>query len=400
MTFQFLIDGSKDSLENLGNEFLSKVPNADVIMVFYAGHGVQIGGINYLIPVGYNSEGTTLETLKLYSINDMIISIEKRAHAKAAKIFILDACRDNPWRAKDEQGLAALSDDARPEISLSEGGLPKGYFRIVAFATAAGTLADDGEGRNSPFTKSLLKHISTQGLSVSQILQLTAADVIEYSKGKQRPEYLIQTSRRVFFRLPHITDCDRYAAEDGNSVGVKGMVYEDIVPKKAIPACAEAIQNKPDSPRINYYYARALERGEKLDAAFKHYKIASDLGFPGAIHALGIMYLGGCGVERDIKTALGLMSKAQRRGYLYSKAALTQHDMLKYLKPDQVSAVQKALKRTGFYQGEIDGKAGSGMREAIKAFQTKEKLTLNGFTLETAHNLGVPESVPPYFDCH
>ena len=140
---------------------------------FYAGHGVQWNGINYLIPVDANipdSDFLPDRAISLQTILDML----GRAN-NALNIVVLDACRDLPavWSRTIDRGLAPVS---RPPTD-----------SIIMYATGAGRTASDGTGRNGLFTSHLLRHLTTPDIEVNEIFRRTMVDVANASNNEQRP---------------------------------------------------------------------------------------------------------------------------------------------------------------------------------------------------------------------
>ena len=145
---------------------------AEIGLFYYAGHGVQINGVNYLIPVDaacQTSADVNFEAVEA----DWVLAQMEQAESKL-NIVILDACRDNPFRSfrSAEKGLAPIH-------------APKGT--IVAFATAPGSKAEDGVGRNGTYTANLLKHIHNPSLNVLDIFRETGLGVMADTNDKQVP---------------------------------------------------------------------------------------------------------------------------------------------------------------------------------------------------------------------
>lgn len=160
------------SMEKAMSQFYQKLQNAEVGFFFYAGHGIQIEGNNYLIPV--DSEIANPSDVRFKTIAaDRILGVMKDAGNKL-NIVVLDACRNNPFHSyfrSSSKGLAFM--DA-----------PDGT--IVAYATSPGSVAMDGSGRNGVYTKSLLQNLD-KPLTVFEMLNKTGLDVKRKTGGKQRP---------------------------------------------------------------------------------------------------------------------------------------------------------------------------------------------------------------------
>jgi formylglycine-generating enzyme required for sulfatase activity len=151
---------------------------------YYAGHGVQSGGNNYLIPVDANIRSESL--LRERALGVQMVLDEMGASGNALNLVVLDACRDNPfsWARSGGRGLTVV------------GGQPPGS--IIVYATSAGSTAADGAGRNGLFTSHLLRHLRTPGLPVQEIFNRTGESVSEASGGVQIPAIYSQFFRTAY----------------------------------------------------------------------------------------------------------------------------------------------------------------------------------------------------------
>jgi len=140
---------------------------------FYAGHGVQSDGTNYLIPAGASIPSEDFLSERALSAQ-VVLNIMQRA-GNDLNVVVLDACRDNPfsWSRSGTRGLSAVSSQ------------PPGS--IIAYATSAGSTAQDGTGRNGVFTAELLKHITEPGVDIDDVFDLTAQGVMEQTGNRQIP---------------------------------------------------------------------------------------------------------------------------------------------------------------------------------------------------------------------
>jgi hypothetical protein len=174
-TVDKILDGSLDQIENAVIRLKNRlsVSKNSYGFFFYAGHGVQSNGVNYLIPVGANIASEN-------SLRDRGVSVqwalnELNDAGNDLNVVVLDACRDNPfaWARSGNRGLAVLS--GQPADS------------IIVYATSAGSTAADGTGRNGLFTAQLLKNIAIPGLEVKELFNRTGADVALVSNRQQIP---------------------------------------------------------------------------------------------------------------------------------------------------------------------------------------------------------------------
>ena len=148
---------------------------------FYAGHGVQANGENYLIPIQANNiQNETNLRQRAVSLQFVLESLSEAGNE--LNMIVLDACRDNPfgWSRSGSRGLTVVSR------------APSGS--IVMYATGANAVADDGTGRNGIFTGQLLNNLKTQGLSVFEVFDKTMGDVGKVTNGKQQPELSLRYS--------------------------------------------------------------------------------------------------------------------------------------------------------------------------------------------------------------
>lgn len=402
-----VVDGSGDGVEKAVAMFLGKLASAEIVFVYYAGHAVQYRGANYIIPVDAKVDAGIDFEREFISVPRLLAQLEKAVPLTAAKIIVLDACRNNPWDAISTQqtgqkstGFAPIEKAKVPETAL-QANIGAGYFRIVAFSTAPGEVAQDGSNSHSPYTQSLLRFLPQQGLEVGEIFRQAAADVQRDTQGLQKPEYLVQTSRALFLRTPYVTDCDRFAIEGQNFLGLPGIPFDDVDPKKSLPACEEALKRFPHSARLHNNIARAYEKAERLHDALAHYRIAAELGYAPAINSLGIAYLAGCGLPApSIAEGIKLMVRARALGNLSARAGLTSHDVLKFVDEAGVSALQRALSQRQFFKGPIDGRDHERTSLALAQFQQSANLAMKGLTLETVDALGLYDIVPKGFKCH
>ena len=177
--------------------------NPEVALLFYAGHGLQVEGRNYLLPIDAQINSKAHLASRALLFNDVL---EPMAQHAGASLIFLDACRDNPFarnllRAFDP-GTARKASDALPSTGPIRGGLARiekvaGTF--IAYATAPDTVAYDGKGQNSRFTGALLKHIETPGLSVADMMIDVRNSVIEETSGRQEPWDQSSLRSRFYF---------------------------------------------------------------------------------------------------------------------------------------------------------------------------------------------------------
>lgn len=160
-------------------DFSDKLRDADVAVLFYAGHGIEVSGTNYLIPTD-----AVLE--RDMDVEDEAISLDRIAQvmqqAKRLRLIILDACRDNPFVHSMKRTVASRSIGrglAKVEV--------QGSDTLIAFAAKAGSTAADGTGANSPYTAALVNHLTTPGLDLRLALGRVRDEVLKSTGSRQEP---------------------------------------------------------------------------------------------------------------------------------------------------------------------------------------------------------------------
>ena len=167
----------RDDIGRTVEGFASRIRPGDDVVVFYAGHGLQVKGINYLPAVDARIAVESDVALNSLNLNELLLRLDE---SKAGvRLLLVDACRDNPYSRgfrSNNRGLARVE------------GAPSGT--LMHFATRPGGVADDGPGRNGLYTSELLKHLRTPGLPVESVLKRVASGVRTASAalgGSQQP---------------------------------------------------------------------------------------------------------------------------------------------------------------------------------------------------------------------
>ena len=176
------LDGTKVAMENAVRDFVREMTDADVVLLFYAGHGMQVNGVNYLIPIDAKLEDSTaldFETIDLNTILNFMNQDDR------ISIALLDACRDNPLSRRFTRSLGATR-SAFIGRGLAAPTAGTGQV-LIGFATAPGEVAQDGAGNNSPFTTALLDNIATKGLEIELMLKRVKQEVYESTNKEQEP---------------------------------------------------------------------------------------------------------------------------------------------------------------------------------------------------------------------
>src|ERR1700675_4553701 len=160
-------------------DFADRARDADVAVVYYAGHGMEVDGTNYLIPVDAKLERESDVYDEAFSLDRVLLAIEP---AKRLRLVILDACRDNPFAKSMKRTLASRA--------ISQGLAkvePTSPNMLIAYSAKAGSTAADGDGKNSPFTVALSKYLTTPGLDVRRAFGFVRDDVLKSTGNRQEP---------------------------------------------------------------------------------------------------------------------------------------------------------------------------------------------------------------------
>jgi hypothetical protein len=176
------LDADKSRLDGALKAFTDKLTNAEVALFFYAGHGLQVGLQNYLVPTDARLErerDLEFETVRLeFVMRQMEIEREGKI-----TIVILDACRDNPLARNLARSMGTRSASIGRGLAAAATGL--GTF--IAYSTQPGNVALDGQGRNSPFTAALVRHMGVKGRNLPATMIEVRKDVVAATGGKQVP---------------------------------------------------------------------------------------------------------------------------------------------------------------------------------------------------------------------
>ncbi len=173
-------DLDKRGMEDKIREFSRKLDNSKLALFFYAGHGLQVGGRNYLVPVDAALERPG--DLNLEAIDVTLVLQQMEAERRVNLVF-LDACRDNPLARSLARTLGTRSSSVGQGLA----SIQSTVGTMIAYATQPDNVALDGSGRNSPFTSALLKHIATPGLEISSLMRRVRTDVVTATRDRQVP---------------------------------------------------------------------------------------------------------------------------------------------------------------------------------------------------------------------
>lgn len=340
--FQVLtgLDLDLRGMRSIARDFSRELAGADIALFFYAGHGVQVNGKNYLLPVDAKLEEEADLDFAALEAEFIMRQMDRSANTK---LVMLDACRNNPF----EHALSRSMGATRSATALGRGlaRINASGGSMIAFATDPGAVAFDGDGRHSPFTAALLEHIETPGLEVNVLMTRVRADVFAATDNKQRP----WTSSSLIGEV--------YLAPTGSAAGP----LADEQAAETSPA-----ETSSSDTDLDIALWTSAEKGGTA-ADYQAYLAQFPEGAFAGMAANRLAALAPSGRVRD-------------------DAALSQQET----SPDSVEAalgldkaarreVQERLTIQGYDTKGLDGIFGPGSRRAITAWQAAEKRDATGY---------------------
>ncbi|MBY6089208.1 caspase family protein [Maritimibacter alkaliphilus] len=426
-----LIDPPLSEMTETLKRFSFEAETADLALIYFAGHGVEVQGENYLIPADARVQSNRDILAQSLSLDDLLAAVDS---ARKMRIVILDSCRDNPFGdviAQDGGPAAASSGTGEPTASRGFGGLAEpapDRGTLVAFAAKDGNVALDGKGDHSPFATALMDKLAQPGLEISLMFRQVRDEVLALTGNRQEPHTYGSLSGIPFYiagggtaepdptlawsSLRPDDEAQLVAlAEEGNTRSLLGLAYMRLNPSDARFDPAQAVgylQRAADagSAEAQYELGIQYETGKGVTAdnarALDYYMAAARQDYPDALNDLGFFYYQGMlGLPADPQKALIYFERAadqrhpqamynfaaliddgliggkgpeEAAGYLYQALRIGNAEVLKVLTehPDQFKpatrrALQAKLRDNAFYAGALDGDFGPGTRRGLRA---------------------------------
>lgn len=284
-----LTNAHYDEMRRALIDFGQQARGTEIALIFFAGHGIQIGGENWLVPVEAQLAtdlNVANETIGLQSLTRAVSNTSKLG------LVILDACRSNPFLPKMQStNLSRAVERGFSRVEPSDNVL-------VAYAARDGTTASDGSGRNSPFTSSLLKNIEMPGLEITFLFRNVRDDVMAATKREQQPFVYGSLSKDfIYLKAP-------VEAGTGTGSSPDAMLWEATRSLKDRVVFEQFLKVYPDSPFASQARARLDELGKDQVAV-----IAPPAGPSGPL------------VEREREAEIKLNSRSPLQGAMVSNTS-------------------------------------------------------------------------------
>lgn len=383
--------------------FLAAARGADIALVYYAGHAVQIDGLNYLLPVEFDGDRKDILG-QLVGVDEMLKGM---ASAAKAQVLLLDACRDNPFldridrslgRHATDRGLANILmpvvDPAAATSATADG--VRGL--IVGYATQPFDTALDGDKANGPYAMALHDALHQADEDLNTILVKAARIVLTETKGVQRPEHRVALTGPLYLvSRKRPLECDILAAEEDNNVSVKGVAFDDLIKDAETreKACRADLERLPDNPRLKHNLARVLDKvGRDADAVELYRQAAAD-GYDWAQNNLAVMLINGDGTAADMAEAIVWLKRAYAQGNRQAIVNFTEddHSSLFHEFPRIAGVLQRALRKSSPARALSSGRLDEATLAAVDETKRQAGIRTQGISFQLLDHLGIVAEV-------
>jgi uncharacterized caspase-like protein len=336
-------DLNVNEMRRVVRDFTDKTRDADIAVVFYAGHGIEVDGTNYLLPVDAALE-------RDIDVEDEAVPLDRilkiMEPVRRLRLVILDACRDNPFAKTMKRTVASRSIGrglAKVEITASD--------TLIAFAAKAGSTASDGNGKNSPFTLALLNNIATPGLDLRLALGKVRDDVLKATSNKQEPFV--------------------YGSLGGTTVA--------LIPAKAEPAVAApaAPVDTQAGARRDYELASQIGTKEAWDQFLSVYQTGFYAGLARAARAKLAAAEARTAAKADADNKAGETKPTTTTVASLPSTPAVEAPKAAAPPPETARNLQTELRRVGCYPGDINGEWNTESRRALELFNRHARMRLD-----------------------
>jgi len=338
------IDTPLDKLIQVIDDFSFRAETSELALVYYAGHGVEVQGRNFLVPVDADVTSNLDVQRQSVSLKQLLAAVDS---ARKLRIVILDSCRDNPFGDRIDLGkqTAEVAENTTGTRGEGRGGLaPPSPDRgtLVAYAAKDGQVALDGAGKNSPYATALAQKMKQPGLEISLMFRQVRDQVLEATLNHQEPHTYGSLSGVPFYLAgpkkgesalqvddplnawsklrPDQEQQLAALAENGDTRSMVGLAYMRLNPaaERYDPSSAVKLLTRASdagSPEAQFELAKLYEQGVGVEQdsarALELYKASAAQDYADAINDLGFMYYqGALGLPQDKQTALTYFERA------------------------------------------------------------------------------------------
>ena len=331
------LDLDKKGFDDALSEFGKQLIGADVALFYYAGHGVETHGLNYLVPVDANPADEGDVFMQMTGLAGILDQMQKSG--TKINLLLLDACRNNPFR---DRGVRSTT-GGLAQMQSSPG-------TLISFATQPRSVALDGDDGHSPYTRALAETMQRPGFGLFKTFNQVGLAVEKATHGDQLPwvssspisgsfyfagkpavairaslpapaEAIEQTPLPprddTALRRDLVTDCDRLAAmpyDTGHAPELPGVEFDKINIPAATAACNDAMQRYPEVARFVFEAGRVANARKDFAEARRLYDKAAAAGYAMAFNNIGALYESGLGVHVDYAQAVSWYKKAADAG--------------------------------------------------------------------------------------
>lgn len=377
------LDATGNQLRQLMDDFAFRSETADLALIYFAGHGVEVQGENFLIPVDARIHSNLDVQRQSISLKQLLASVE---HARKMRIVILDSCRDNPLgdTISLAQSSPAPSDSTEQATRGGRGLAPARPDRgtLVAFAARDGQVALDGTGKNSPYAHALITKMSEPGLEISLMFRQVRDMVLQETNNLQEPHTYGSLTGIPFYLAgaadgqidisgiagqaawaaikPDQEDQLLALAKLGDTRSMLGLAYMRLNPNEGRfdPEQAVAFLEKASaagSAEAQFELAKVYERGTGVPVdekrALELYQASAAQNYADAINDMGFLhYQGGLGLPADPQKALEFFERAADLRHpqaMFNFAALIDDGLIKTKGPEDAAGYLYDALRSG-----------------------------------------------------
>lgn len=357
-------DLNRDGLERKIRDFSSAITDADVALFYYAGHGLQVNGTNYLAPVDASLKEEAdldFESVRL----DLVLRQMQRT--KRVNLVFLDACRNNP--------LANTLGKASRSLNVASGlaAVDKTAGMLISFATEPGNVALDGDGRNSPFTKALLKHMDTTDASINDVMIEVRKDVMAATNSSQVPWENSSLTGRFYFNKNRSVAAT--PSQPKTQTAAKVITVADATVEHTFWTSVEASK----SPELYKVYLQRYPNGVYAPIAKARVAAVRSIAVEPRQTATSAKSTASGVKLASLNT--GTANDATTGAPVATAAAPALTTPAPVASPYMLAVhLQTELKRVGCYNGKIDGAWGRGSRGSVHMFNAHAKTGLDANT--------------------